>query len=118
MTSEALTFEEYQLRSAETAVYPGSGEGTLDAVVYTTLGLAGEAGEIPNKVKKILRDNYGIVTQEARAAIAAEVGDCLWYVANLAGELGFSLEEIAENNLAKLQSRKERGVLQGSGDNR
>lgn len=118
MTLSDLSFTEYQLESAKTAIYPESGEGTIAGVVYTTLGLAGEAGEIPNKVKKILRDNGGVITPEVVEAVGKEIGDVLWYVANLASELGLSLERVAEGNLVKLGSRMERGVLTGSGDDR
>jgi NTP pyrophosphatase (non-canonical NTP hydrolase) len=118
MSNEEFGFNEYQLATADTALYPGAEEGTLDAVVYCTLGLAGEAGEIPNKIKKIIRDNGSEITDEVRYAVGAEIGDVLWYAARLADELGLSLEGIAENNLEKLASRRERGVIAGSGDNR
>jgi NTP pyrophosphatase (non-canonical NTP hydrolase) len=104
----------YQLRSRATAVYPGAG----DNLVYPALGLAGEAGEVAEKVKKAIRDDGGVLTEERRAAIAKELGDVLWYVAQLATEADLDLDEIAEGNLAKLLSRRERGVLQGSGDDR
>lgn len=113
-----LSFTEYQLATENTATYPEAGEGTIAGVVYTTLGLAGEAGEIPNKVKKILRDNGGVITAEVVDAVGKEIGDVLWYAARLADELGLSLEQIAAGNLAKLASRKERGVIAGSGDDR
>lgn len=113
-----MTFNTYQDSTAETAIYPDAGEGNINGIVYTTLGLSGEAGEIPNKVKKILRDSQGIITQETREAISLELGDVLWYAARLADELGFSLGDIAEANLSKLNSRKERNVITGSGDYR
>lgn len=116
--SNDLSFTDYQLATADTALYPGAEEGTLDAVVYCTLGLAGEAGEIPNKVKKIIRDNDSEITDEVRDLILAEIGDVLWYAARLADELGESLEVVAQSNLDKLASRRERGVVSGSGDNR
>jgi len=118
MSDYSLTLDAYQAETAETAVYPGAGEGGLDAIVYTTLGLSGEAGEIPNKVKKILRDAGGTITNETRDAISKEIGDTLWYVARLADELGYSLGDIAQANLDKLNSRAERGVIGGSGDYR
>ncbi len=83
-----------------------------------TLGLVGEAGEIANKVKKIIRDNGGVVTPEQASQIAAEVGDVLWYVAALSRELGVDLGEVAQANIQKLTDRQARGVIGGSGDNR
>lgn len=112
---EPLTFEAYQLKTAETAVYPGQGE--LYGLVYVALGI-GEAGELQGKVKKIMRDDKGVVTPEKKQAILDELGDVLWYAARIADELGVGLEDVAAANVAKLADRKERGVLQGSGDNR
>ena len=109
-----MTFEEYQKKSRETAIYPQVGSN----FIYPTLGLAGEAGEVAEKIKKVLRDNKGEISSEKKEEIKKELGDVLWYVAQLSSELGFSLDEVAENNLKKLFSRKERGKLQGSGDNR
>ena len=109
-----MRFSEYQDRSRATAVYPNAG----DNIVYPALGLCGEAGETAEKVKKAIRDDGGTLTEERRAAIAAELGDVLWYVAQLATEAGLDLEEVAEANLEKLASRQRRSVLQGSGDNR
>lgn len=83
---------------------------------YPTLGLTGEAGEIANKVKKLQRD--GVQMSELKDDIAAELGDVLWYAAALATEFGLSLDVIAQSNLLKLESRKARGVIGGSGDNR
>jgi len=97
-----------------TAVYPNAG----DNLVYPTLGLAGEAGEVAEKVKKLIRDDAGVLSDERRAAIAKELGDVLWYVAQVATEAGLDLDEIAAANLEKLLSRAQRGVLQGSGDDR
>jgi NTP pyrophosphatase (non-canonical NTP hydrolase) len=97
-----------------TAVYPGAG----DNLIYPTLGLAGEAGEVAEKVKKLIRDDSGVLSDERRAAIAKELGDVLWYVAQVATEAGLDLDEIAAANLEKLLSRAQRGVLQGSGDDR
>src|SRR3712207_6787702 len=104
-----MRLSDYQQRSRQTAVYPGAG----DNLTYPALGLCGEAGEAAEKVKKALRDDGGVLTEERRAALAAELGDVLWYVAQLATEAGLDLGEIAEDNLAKLLSRKERDVLQG-----
>lgn len=109
-----LTFDDYQALADDTAVYPG--KGTLTGLMYTGLGL-GEAGEVQGKIKKLYRDG-GYYDINKREQIRDELGDLLWYVATTATELGYSLERIAQGNLDKLASRKERGVLQGSGDNR
>lgn len=82
------------------------------------MGLAGEAGEIAEKIKKVLRDDNGLITNEKKQEIKKELGDVLWYVSQIATELGLSLEESASFNIEKLTSRKERGKLQGSGDDR
>lgn len=111
---DALTFEDYQRRSRRTAVYPDAGKN----FVYPTLGLVGEAGEVAEKVKKVLRDKAGTVDAETKDAIVKELGDVLWYVAQLATELGLSLNDIAAGNLEKLLSRMDRGRLHGDGDNR
>ena len=109
-----MSFADYQQRSRATAVYPGAGENLL----YPTLGLCGEAGEGAEKVKKMLRDDDGVLTAERREALAKELGDVLWYVAQVATEAELDLQEVADANLRKLLSRQERGVLQGSGDER
>ncbi|QWT29953.1 MazG-like nucleotide pyrophosphohydrolase [Streptomyces phage TunaTartare] len=116
--SEEITFEKYQVATGSTAFYPGVFDGGIEALSYTSLGLVGEAGEIANKVKKILRDSNGEVSSEVRKDLAKELGDVLWYLARLADEIGYPLEVIAEDNLNKLSSRASRGVLGGSGDNR
>lgn len=113
-----INFEGYQLATADTAVYPGALEGNADALSYVALGLVGEAGEVANKVKKILRDKGGTVTDEDRTELSKEVGDVLWYLTRFADEIGYALEDIAQKNVEKLRSRKERGVISGSGDNR
>ena len=102
----------YQEQTRLTAKYPK--EKGLD---YCTLGLVGEAGEIANKVKKVIRDNRP-VDDAFKADMKAEIGDVLWYIARLADELGISLQEVADYNMEKLLSRLERGVIGGSGDNR
>ena len=109
-----MRFSEYQTRSRATAVYPEAGNN----IVYPALGLCGEAGEAAEKVKKAIRDDGGTLTQERREALAAELGDVLWYVAQLATEAGLDLEQLAEANLEKLASRQRRSVLHGSGDTR
>lgn len=113
-----LSLNAYQRAASETAVYPDAGEGNINALSYVTLGLVGEAGEIANKVKKVIRDSDGVMSATTRADIRKEVGDVLWYVARLADELGVPLGYIADANLGKLYDRKDRGVLGGSGDER
>ena len=109
-----MTFVEYQEAAKRTAVYPEVGAG----FVYPALGLCGEAGEVAEKVKKIFRDRSGVVDDEVRASVAKELGDCLWYISQIATEFGLSLEEIARGNIEKLLSRKARGMLHGDGDER
>lgn len=109
-----MNFEEYQKKSRETALYPNLGSN----YIYPVLGLAGESGEVAEKIKKVIRDNNGVVTNEKREEIKKEIGDVLWYLAQICTELGLSMDEAAVFNIEKLQSRKERGVLSGSGDNR
>jgi NTP pyrophosphatase (non-canonical NTP hydrolase) len=108
-----VDFSEYQRLSRRTAEYPR--EAWLS---YPALGLAGEAGEVAEHAKKAIRDDAGRLSGERRAAMGRELGDVLWYVAQLASELGLELDEIAGENLQKLLSRQRRGVLSGSGDNR
>ena len=109
-----MELNRYQTESRKTALYPDLGNN----VIYPTLGLVGESGEVADKVKKILRDNNGLFDKERKDAIKLELGDVLWYVAQLSSELGFELEDVAKSNLNKLKSRKTRGQIQGSGDNR
>jgi NTP pyrophosphatase (non-canonical NTP hydrolase) len=108
-----MELSEYQRLSRRTAEYPR--EAWL---AYPALGLAGEAGEVAEHAKKTIRDDGGSVSEERRAAMAKELGDVLWYVAQLASELGLELEVLARENLEKLSSRQRRGVLSGSGDER
>lgn len=113
--SAGLTLAAYQAGARTTARYPTRG---LLGLSYTTLGLAGEAGEIANKLKKVIRDQNGHLTDDSRAALADELGDVLWYVASLAHELGVPLDDIARRNLAKLADRHRCGTITGSGDHR
>ncbi len=107
-----MTLNDYQKKALETAIYP-------TPIIYPSLGLTGEAGEVADKVKKVIRDkNSDFSNENTRKEIAKEIGDVLWYCATLSNDLGFSLEEIAQMNYDKLKSRYERGKIHGSGDNR
>ena len=110
-----MTLEEYQNFTKSLTVYPKEGSQGL---YYTCLGLCGEAGEVANKIKKVMRDNHGFVSVEKREELKKELGDIAWYLSQLAAELNLSLDEVFEENVKKLTSRKERGTLQGDGDNR
>lgn len=111
--NQLMDFNEYQFRTRLTATYPQA-----RAIEYLVLGLTSEAGEVAGKYKKIIRDNDGIITDELMLALADEVGDVLWYCSELATALNTNLGAIANRNVEKLQSRKARGVIGGSGDNR
>lgn len=115
--SDSLTLDNYQRVSFTTAMYPEKGTGSINALVYTALGL-GESGEVQGKIKKILRDKNGKITPEIKDAIINEVSDCLWYIAAISTELGVPLSKIGEVSLEKVLGRKERGTITGSGDNR
>ena len=109
-----MDFNDYQTKSRKTAKYPAIGH----AVIYPTLGLVNEAGEVAGKIKKVFRDKDGEINLETRDALKAELGDVLWYIAQVATELDLTLDEIAEYNIAKLLDRLERGKIKGDGDNR
>ncbi|GAB1421410.1 nucleoside triphosphate pyrophosphohydrolase family protein [Anaerolineales bacterium] len=108
-----LSFEEYQQSAKKTA--PADSDWLI---YYLTMGLVGEAGEIANKVKKILRDQNGELTEPVREAIIDEIGDVMWYMAMLCSQLNVDMSEVAQMNLAKLADRQKRGVIRGSGDDR
>ena len=110
---DTLTFKEYQTQAITTKIYP---EGL--AIPYVTLGLMGEAGEVAEKVKKVIRDQNGFFTKEKKEELGKEIGDVLWYCAALADELGLQIGDIAQGNIDKLEKRKSEGKLGGSGDNR
>ena len=109
-----MDFQQYQEGCRATARYPDAGANPI----YPTLGLCGEAGEVADKVKKVLRDQGGEFSAEVIAALQLELGDVLWYVAQLATELGLELDQVAQANLDKLASRSARNVISGSGDSR
>jgi NTP pyrophosphatase (non-canonical NTP hydrolase) len=108
-----MDFNDYQGQAIDTAIY-----SERFKIFYPALGLTGEAGEVANKVKKVIRDEGGVITESQKQEIGKEIGDCLWYIAALAYDLQLNLSDIAQKNLDILQSRKEQGTLQGSGDNR
>jgi len=104
----------YQKKATETAIYPESHK-----IVYPALGLAGEAGEVANKVKKFVRDGYDHEGfEQKKIELASEIGDVLWYCAVLANDLGYTLQHIAQGNIHKLADRAKRGKISGDGDNR
>lgn len=109
-------FNKYQEHAGKTAIYPG--RETYSGLLYTSLGLAGEAGEFSNKIAKTLRDAHGEVHPEARSALIGELGDLLWFMSQVCVELGVSLQEVAQLNLEKLADRQQRNLLGGSGDDR
>ena len=109
-----MNFEEYQKESRKTAEYPDKDNN----YIYPVLGLTGEAGEVAEKIKKVIRNDKGIMSEDKKIEIAKELGDVLWYIAQLATELGLKLEDVAKGNIEKLRSRQERGVIASEGDNR
>jgi len=115
MTNRAtgLTFTSYQDKASTTAIYPDSMK-----VLYPAMGLPSEVGEMLNKLKKVFRDDEGVITADKRAELQDELGDVLWYIAQLSNDLDISMEFAAKTNLDKLASRQERNQLQGKGDNR
>lgn len=113
-----LTLTRFQALAWRYAFYPEKGEGKWTEIAYAALGAAGEAGEIANKVKKMSRDDRQCVTPERRDALLKEAGDTMWYLAALCTELGADLSVVAQGTLERLEDRAERGVLEGSGDDR
>lgn len=110
---KGMTLDGYQQTAISTAIYPHDRE-----IPYLALALCGEAGELADKVKKVMRDKGGQFFAPDIHAIAAELGDVMWYAANLAHILGYKLSDIAQLNIDKINSRLERGTLHGCGDNR
>ena len=113
-----MNLGEYQQAAHRTSLNTKYGEGDVAPLIYPTLKLAGEAGEFAEKVGKILRDKGGRITDDDRTALADELGDVMWYVAEVATVLGLDLDDVGARNIDKLRSRAERGVIQGSGDRR
>lgn len=110
-----INFNEYQKKSRETY---GEIKTHNNPIVYPTLGLVNEAGEVAGKVKKVFRDKKGVFDAEAVADIKDELGDVLWYFTQICTNLGLTLDEVAQGNIEKIMSRKTRGKLGGSGDKR
>lgn len=108
-----MELNEYQAIAKTTALYPKE-----SAIIYPALGLTGEAGEVAEKVKKMIRDDGGEMTDERRELLKKELGDVLWYISAIATDLDLTLEEIAQHNANKLRSRMEQNLLQGDGDTR
>lgn len=106
--------DKYQKECKKTAVYPIISKN----FVYPVFGLVGEAGEVAEKVKKLFRDKKGNIDKSDKLEIAKELGDVMWYVAQISTELGMKLSDVARINLEKLSSRKARNKVHGSGDNR
>lgn len=111
-----MELKHYQNQSRRTAIYPG--QNTQAGLLYVTLGLCGESGEIAENIKKMLRDDGGILTDERKENLTKELGDVQWYISQIATELGISLETVATRNLAKLRKRQRENTLHGSGDDR
>jgi NTP pyrophosphatase (non-canonical NTP hydrolase) len=112
-----VTFAEYAAARVSTDGSMGVAE-RHGSLVYPALGLAGETGEVVDKIKKVIRDRGGVLRSDDVEAIEKELGDVLWYLDACAAAIGSNLERVAGVNIAKLQLRKQRGTLQGSGDNR
>ena len=109
-----MTFDEYQKQSTSTANY----SDFIPPWVYLALGLAGESGEVVEKIKKLVRNNGGKMTDADKQEIKKELGDVLWYMSQLCEQLDLSFDDVAQANIAKLQDRKARGVIKSAGDNR
>jgi NTP pyrophosphatase (non-canonical NTP hydrolase) len=110
---DARDIDIYQQSAGGFAIYPK--EKSLE---YLSLGLASEAGEVAGKVKKIIRDKDGVLSNEDKQALCLELGDVLWYVAMLAQDMGIKLSEVLTENSNKLRTRMESDKIKGSGDNR
>lgn len=109
-----MEMNEYQTKATSTAIYPQRGFNPI----YPVLGLNGEAGEVAEIIKKVIRDGDGWVDEDARDDLLYELGDCLWYISAICDELGFDLNDVAQANLDKLADRQRRDRLNGSGDKR
>lgn len=111
-----MDFNEYQKKASVTATFTGKQEEYQ--LMYLALGVAGEAGEVAEKIKKLMRNNEGAIDDEKRDAIKQEIGDVLWYLSQLSRVLGFSFDDAAQANIIKIMDRKARGVIKSEGDTR
>lgn len=110
-----MTLDEYQKEALVTAVWSGD---EFKDLAHWVLGITGEAGEIAEKIKKIVRDKDAVVSDEDKEELIKELGDVLWYLAVLTEHLGYKFDEVGTRNIAKLRSRQARDKIGGSGDNR
>lgn len=110
-----MDFKEYQRKANRTGKFPGT---ELDALLYCTLGVAGEVGELVNKIKKIIRDDNRIITKEKISEIQYEAGDVLWYISQISRLAGSDIETVAKMNIKKLEERAKKGTIHGAGDHR
>lgn len=113
-----MNFDEYQEKAKKYDFFQETDDLNEIGFVEKVLGLTGEAGETADKVKKLIRDKEGRASEDDKREVAKELGDILWYMANIARYLGISMTEVAQMNLDKLESRWERNKLHGEGDNR
>lgn len=114
-----MKISDYSAQAIGTDLYSREGQAfDSHAMLEKVFGLVGEAGEVAEKFKKILRDKDGIATEEDKKEIIKELGDVLWYINSVGIYLGYTLDDVAQSNLDKVLSRKVRGVTKGSGDNR
>ncbi len=114
-TTDFLDFAEYQFRAHLSSL---NADVNGNRLIYPVLGLTNEAGEVAGKIKKLFRDKGGVLDDADRQALKAEIGDCMWYLAEICTQVGIDLADVAEHNLAKLASRQARGQIKGSGDHR
>ena len=108
-----MTFNEYKDEAIKTAIYPQKYK-----TIYPTLGMCGECGEVAEKIKKVVRDNQGIFDTDKTKEIEKELGDDLWYIANICNDLNIDFDNVAQNNINKINARLQNNTLHGNGDNR
>lgn len=108
-----MTFNEYKNEAIKTAIYPQNYK-----IIYPTLGMCGECGEVAEKIKKVIRDKQGIFDADKTKEIEKELGDVLWYIANICNDLNIDFDNVAQNNINKINARVQNNTLHGNGDNR